>query len=152
MENIEQDPEEIPMDQVLAEIRQMLMNPATPSENKEVSEPTHPEPTLPSHPPVTASAPDSTMAPVSPVIPSTPDPVAEKPKAPDYFLLTPAMRCDLPPDSELSETVQKQTTRVLNKLQQQSNAELSPALVEWLNANLPAMIEKALQNHPKLGE
>ena len=139
MENIEQDPEEIPMDQVLAEIRQMLTNPDTmPAdnvENKSEPEPIRSEPVF---------------APAPPVVKPVAEAVSNKPKEPDYFLLTPAMRCDLPSDSELSETVQRQTTRVLNKLQQQSNTELSPALVEWLNANLPGMIEKALSNHPNL--
>ncbi|MBR6411896.1 MAG: DUF2497 domain-containing protein [Alphaproteobacteria bacterium] len=137
MDDIEQDPEEIPMDQVLAEIRQMLSAQTTQTDKVE-------EPAINQKP--------EAKPPVPPVIPP-PAPTLEKvkPEEPDYFLLTPAMRCDLPPDSELSETVQKQTTRVLNKLQQQSSPELSPALIEWLNANLPAMIEKVLANHSKLG-
>ena len=68
----------------------------------------------------------------------------------DYFLLTPAMRCDLPPNFELSQNVQRQTARVLNKLQQQtSGTDLNPALINWLNENLPKIIEKALDNHFK---
>ena len=138
MENTEQDPEEIPMDQVLAEIRLMLSAPGEAPKNEKSEK----------------SASESSPSPrVEPVItaPSSPS-FSDRPKsiASDYFLLTPAMRCDLPPDSELSETIQRQTTRVLNKLQQQSAAELSPALVDWLNANLPAMIEKVLQNNPNL--
>ena len=134
MDTIEQDPEEIPMDQVLAEIRQMLSAQTERAEDRPES--VEPQKTAPiAEPPV------------------PPRPVADVAKeAPEYFLLTPAMRCDLPPDSELSETVQKQTTRVLNKLQQQSGADLSPALIEWLNANLPAMIEKALEKRSKMGE
>jgi len=137
MDDIEQDPEEIPMDQVLAEIRQMLSAQTTQTGKAE-------EPSITREP--------EAKQPVPPVVPP-PAPTLEKvkPEEPDYFLLTPAMRCDLPPDSELSETVQKQTTRVLNKLQQQSSPELSPALIEWLNTNLPAMIEKVLANHSKLG-
>ena len=134
MDTIEQDPEEIPMDQVLAEIRQMLS--AQTERAEDGPESVEPQKTAPiAEPPV------------------PPRPVADVAKeAPEYFLLTPAMRCDLPPDSELSETVQKQTTRVLNKLQQQSGADLSPALIEWLNANLPAMIEKVLEKRSKVGE
>ena len=144
MEDIEQDPEEIPMDQVLAEIRQMLTSQNIPVENT---------------PSAVSKQTDAVLPPKDPIIPMSekislsPSPVAEKTKATsDCFLLTPAMRCDLPPDSELSETVQKQTTRVLNKLQQKSTAELSPALIEWLDANLPGMVEKALSNHLKSGE
>ena len=138
MENTEQDPEEIPMDQVLAEIRQMLSAPAE-APNNEKNEKSDSE-----------SSPSPRVEPVI-TAPSSPS-FSDRPKstAPDYFLLTPAMRCDLPPDSELSETIQRQTTRVLNKLQQQSATELSPALVDWLNANLPAMIEKVLQNNPNI--
>lgn len=132
MDTMEQDPEEIPMDQVLAEIRQML-SAQTSSSDEQVSQPAEP-------------IPQNVDEPVLP-------PISDRVEAPasDYFLLTPAMRCDLPSDSELSEAVQKQTTRVLNKLQQQSVTDLSPALVEWLNANLPEMIEKALSKHSKSG-
>ena len=130
MDNMEQDPEEIPMDQVLAEIRQMLSTQTLSPDEK----------------PIYQSA-EPTEKPVEKPLPVSDQP---KPTVPDYFLLTPAMRCDLPSDSELSETVQKQKTLVLNKLQQQSNTELSPALIEWLNANLPAMIEKVLLSHKKL--
>ena len=145
MEDIEQDPEEIPMDQVLAEIRQMLTSQNVPEDNTPSPTPKQTEPVFPKKEPATISTPHIDVAPVPSIM--------DKPKVvSDYFLLTPAMRCDLPPDSELSETVQKQTTRVLNKLQQQSNTELSPALIEWLDANLPGMVEKALSNHLKSGE
>ena len=136
MDNLEQDPEEIPMDQVLAGIRQMLSPQTETQEEKQAFK-------LVLSPTQESAAFENPLPPIS-----------EKVKSPgdDYFLLTPAMRCDLPPDSELSEAVQKQTTRVLNKLQQQSTSELSPALMEWLNAHLPDMIEKELEKRSKVGE
>ena len=143
MDNMEQDPEEIPMEQVLAEIRQMLSAQTTGEEKPEVSSFERGEPSTP-----VPEVPQSVVPPVAPMPESIPEP--PKPEKPDYFLLTPAMRCDLPSDSELSETVQRQKALVLNKLQQQSATELSPALVEWLNAHLPAMIEKVLSDNPKL--
>ena len=81
MDTIEQDPEEIPMDQVLAEIRQMLS--AQTERAEDGPESVEPQKTAPiAEPPV------------------PPRPVADVAKeAPEYFLLTPAMRCDLPPDS-----------------------------------------------------
>jgi len=137
MDDMDQDPEEIPMDQVLAEIRQML------SAHTEA-------PDKPAEPVVEQNIIPSVEEPVSPPIPPV-SPVADvRPIEADYFLLTPSMRCDLPPDSELSASVQKQTTRVLNKLQQQSAAgTLSPELENWLNAHLPTMIEKVLANQKK---
>ena len=117
MEDLEQDPEELPMDEVLAEIRQILSSKLAGKE---------PAPSLPRFSP-------------------TPEPQSP---ATDYFLLTPAMRCDLPSDSELSQNVQRQTARVLNKLQQKAPMpDLSPALIDWLNENLPKIIEKALDKH-----
>ena len=142
MDNMEQDPEEIPMEQVLAEIRQMLS--AQTTEGEKPAEPSLKQEIPP------APTPESIQTIVPPEAPKTAS-ISEppKPEKPDYFLLTPAMRCDLPSDSELSETVQRQKTLVLNKLQQQSATELSPALIEWLNAHLPAMIEKVLSDNPK---
>ena len=84
MDNLEQDPEEIPMEQVLAEIRQMLSGEAS------AEKPTEPSFEKPAEP-----LPDTEKA--QPVVPPAPTPtVPESPRseAPDYFLLTPAMRCD----------------------------------------------------------
>ena len=123
MEDLEQDPEELPMDEVLAEIRQILSSKLAGKEAPQGS--SRFSDTLPPTPTISSSA-------------------------ADYFLLTPAMRCDLPPDSELSQNVQRQTARVISKLQQKTPAsDLSPALIDWLNENLPKIIEKALDNHFK---
>lgn len=155
MDTLEQDPEEIPMEQVLAEIRQMLGTTDSPSTNikntvqNRIDMPLASEksvigapsqPTAPSIPDRNKSL-ESVSGPLNSVV-SNSTMVSQSTE--DYFLLTPAMRCDLPTDSELSQSVQKQTARVLNKLQQQSVTDLSPALLEWLNANLPAMIEKVV--------
>ena len=133
MEDLEQDPEELPMDEVLAEIRHIL------SSKLSGKEPAQDTPRFSQSPVPTTNidTPNQTVT-----VPCEP--------APDYFLLTPAMRCDLPPDSELSQNVQKQTARVLSKLQQQTTAsDLNPALIDWLNENLPKIIEKALDKHFK---
>ena len=133
MEDLEQDPEELPMDEVLAEIRHILSSKLTGKE---------PQRNIPqfSESPTPSANVDKTSQTLA--IPAEP--------APDYFLLTPAMRCDLPPDAELSQNVQKQTARVLSKLQQQTSAtDLNPALIDWLNENLPKIIEKALDKHFK---
>ena len=127
MEDLEQDPEELPMDEVLAEIRHIL---SAKLEGKNISADEHP-------------------AILSENVIHQKEPKEEISHL-DYFLLTPAMRCDLPPDSELSQNVQRQTARVLTKLQQQTPAnDLNPALIDWLNENLPKIIEKALDNHFK---
>ena len=132
MEDLEQDPEELPMDEVLAEIRHILSSKLSGKE---------PQQNIPQF-----SATTSTTGNDAPI--KTQD--TSSLSAPDYFLLTPAMRCDLPTDSELSQNVQKQTARVLSKLQQQTSAaDLNPALIEWLNENLPKIIEKALDKHFK---
>ena len=131
MEDLEQEPEELPMDEVLAEIRQILSSKLSGKE---------PAGNIPRFLTPTETVSDT---------PAETVPTAAEP-AEDYFLLTPAMRCDLPPDFELSQNVQKQTARVLNKLQQQtSGTDLNPALINWLNENLPKIIEKALDNHFK---
>ena len=104
----DQAPEEIPMDVVLSEIRQIL--------TKDMD------------------ALDSQDKGVSPV-------AAAYREEPDYFLLTPQMRCDLPDTG----TVREQTERVLSKLHdRQDGCDLSPALEKWLNAHLPQMIEDIL--------
>ena len=126
----DQIPEEIPMDQVLAEIRQMLSQDTLPAMPVD-----HDTPNADKSADKTAS-----LSETKPAVSSV-----QAPEKPDYFLLTPAMRCDLPRTNELSETVQRQTEKVLNKLQQQTpELTLSPALEAWLNENLPAMLEKAL--------
>ncbi|MBQ7413784.1 MAG: hypothetical protein IJV07_05930 [Alphaproteobacteria bacterium] len=129
----EQDPEEIPMDQVLSEIRHML------SDDNLLKKQVVPE-----HPSDYVDPPQT----VQPVIASKPEPVEQEnvpKKENDYFLLTPAMRCDLPSDSELSASVQQQAARVINKLQQKNPPQpLATEVEEWLRNNLPGMIERVL--------
>jgi len=129
MEDLEQDPEELPMDEVLAEIRHILSSKLTEKE-------THKD--IPQFLAKPSPGTDTATKTLS----------SSQSSDTDYFLLTPAMRCDLPPDSELSQTVKKQTAHVLNKLQQPT-VDLNPALIDWLNENLPKIIEKALNNHFK---
>ena len=104
----DQAPEEIPMDVVLSEIRQILtkdMDCSGPKKDRDI-------PTV--HP---------------------------RAEEPDYFLLTPQMRCDLPD----AGTVQERTERVLSRLHdRQDGCDLSPALEKWLNTHLPQMIEDIL--------
>ena len=138
MENLEQDPPEIPMEDILAEIRQMLSN--TDEIKKAPSQEKFSE--------VETVTKSSVVEQSIPAIE-----VAErKIRKPDYFLLTPAMRCDLPSDAELSASVQKQTARVMNRLHQETaHSELNPVLIEWLNKNLPAMIEKVISEKKNNG-
>ena len=137
---MEQSPEELPMDQVLDEIRLMLMAESD-SQNKQK-----------------ATALDSPIR-VSDIItqnespkPDSVEKIAVKPPEPAYFLLTPAMRCDLPSDEVLSETVQRQLQRVMTKMQaqKQETDKISPELIAWLNTHLPALVEKVVSE--KLGK
>ena len=75
------------------------------------------------------------------------EPQPIKVSIPEIFVLTPAMRCDIPVAKAMSQNVQKQTQKVLSKLQKdtvQSDA-LSPELITWLNKNLPDLIEKTVK-------
>ena len=114
-----QEPEEIPMDQVLAEIRQMLA-PAVADkacDKKETRD---------------------QSVPASVVVQAVED----------YFLLTPEMRCDLPAADDLSTSVQQRAEQVIHKLARKTeNAHISPELEAWLNAHLPAMVEKAVAEY-----
>ena len=106
----DQAPEEIPMDVVLSEIRQIL--------TKDID------------------AADLKKEPIAPAGSA----IREDP---DYFLLTPDMRCDLP-KAEV-KTIHKRTEQILSKLQSRQNSvDLSPALERWLNTHLPQMIEDIL--------
>ena len=126
MEDLDKEPEEIPMDEVLSEIRQML------SSDMPAPDSGRAEPTVSKSTPTTESVPRVTHFEA------------------DYFLLTPSMRCDLPPDEALSDQVKVQTQRVLNKLQQGiPMPQLSPALEDWLNKNLPAIVEKVVEEKLK---
>lgn len=117
----ELEPEQLPMDQVLGEIRNMLMS----DMDKDELQPNRTEPAF------------EPYRPVEPMIPKKVEPA--------YFLLTPAMRCDLPSDSELSETVQRRAQQVLSKLQKETTPEkLSPALTDWLETHLPELVEQVV--------
>ena len=135
MEELEQEPEELPMEEVLAEIRQMLS--AEVHENKE--ERKEPVFTMPKTDPIF----HKTEERVSPRIVSQPIKINK----PEIFVLTPSMRCDIPVAKALSQNVQKQTQRVLDKLQKDTNPEpqLTPELMAWLNSNLPSLIEKTVK-------
>ena len=147
MEDLEQEPEEIPMEEVLAEIRQMLSAEIKEEKTPEV-EKTAPvfvmpkvEPVFEKEEPVKVDAkPDTKVDP-------KPEPQPIKVNIPEIFVLTPAMRCDIPVAKALSQNVQKQTQKVLDKLQKDTErtSQLSPELVEWLNKNLPSMIEKTVK-------
>ena len=118
----ETEPEELPMDVVLDEIRQMLL---ADTENDQKSEPLQ----------------ENEDVEVCEI------PQKQIPEEPDYFLLTPEMRCDLDEQKlELSEIIQKRTQQVVNKLNHQQNSDeiISPVLEKWLNENLPTLVEKAV--------
>ena len=150
MEDLDKEPEEIPMDEVLSEIRQMLSS-DMPIQDTERTEPTlseekqtRPEKEVPSV--------ESPASAISDKVEVQVPPPSPRPShiEPDYFLLTPAMRCDLPSDNELSAQVKVQTQRVLSKLQQETpTLQLSPALEDWLSKNLPAIVEKVLDEKLK---
>lgn len=130
MENTEQEPEEIPMEEVLAEIRHILSAEVKIEKNNETEK-------------------------IEPVL-TSPRIVQEIPKLKpqqnlsqgnEIFILTPAMRCDIPTSKALSQNVQKQTQKVLDKLQKGNTQtdNLSPELIAWLNKNLPDLIEKTVK-------
>ena len=139
MEDIEQEPEEIPMEDVLAEIRQILS--AEVKEDKK-----------------------DTIEKIEPVFvmhEETAEKINEKKEIKkefssvvlekeEIFILTPAMRCDIPVAKALSQNVQKQTQKVLDKLQKgntqaDTTDSLSPELITWLNKNLPDLIERTVK-------
>lgn len=127
----ETEPEELPMDVVLNEIRQMLL---ADTEKKQTEET-----------PKNVTETEEVFFEEVPVVEDVPQKDVE-----DYFLLTPEMRCDLVENKvELSDIIQKRTQQVVEKLNQQqslgnSEVVLSPALEGWLNKNLPELIEKAI--------
>jgi cell pole-organizing protein PopZ len=126
----ETEPDELPMDVVLDEIRQMLL---ADTENKQSKE-------LPKE---VAKTEEVFFEDVS-VVADVPE---KETKQTEYFLLTPEMRCDLTENKvELSDIIQKRTQQVMDKLNQQQNVDetLSPALESWLSKNLPSLIEKAI--------
>ena len=115
MENLEQDPEELPMDVVLSEIRRILTAQTENPQKVENIEPVYSKE------------------------------IISKEMLTECFLLTPAMRCDLPSDAELSQTVQRQANKVLSKLQNPPGDPSSDsAVIAWLKANLPQMIEDVM--------
>ena len=129
----EQDPEEIPMDQVLSEIRHMLSDDNFLKKQDDTEQRFDDGKLSQSAQSVVMSESEPTRRTVVPQ------------KENDYFLLTPAMRCDLPSDSELSASVQQQAARVINKLQQKNPPQpLASDVEEWLRNNLPGMIERVL--------
>ena len=142
MEDLDKEPEEIPMDEVLSEIRQML------SSEMPVSDAERVEPKLDRKTLNKSESDKETKVVSNEVEPSTSSRTVHF--EPDYFLLTPSMRCDLPSDEELSDQVKVQTQRVLSKLQQGiPMPQLSPALEDWLNKNLPAIVEKVVEEKLK---
>ncbi len=129
----ETEPEELPMDVVLNEIRQMLLADTEEKQSEESSKD------------ITETE-EVFFEDVS-VITDVPK---KDSKQEEYFLLTPEMRCDLVENKiELSDIIQKRTQQVMDKLNQQKSIDnsevvLSPALESWLNQNLPTLIEKAI--------
>ena len=127
------EPEELPMDVVLNEIRQMLLADTEEKQSEESSKD------------ITETE-EVFFEDVS-VITDVPK---KDSKQEEYFLLTPEMRCDLVENKiELSDIIQKRTQQVMDKLNQQKSIDdsenvLSPALESWLNQNLPSLIEKAI--------
>lgn len=112
----EQPPEEIPMDQVLAEIRQML--------TKEMSGRT--------------SSPAESTVEIS-------APVQAKPvEKCDYFLLEPSMRCDSLFKMVFTPVPENSVTPSEHLPQRKLNAPISAELEVWLKTNLPSMIEEIL--------
>ena len=139
MEELEKDPEEIPMEDVLAEIRRMLTAKVESDSSDSFDQAQKNE--LPKDEVVSA-----------PVIPQesfgeSPN-VASKidlPEDDDYFLLTPAMRCDSLFNHKTSEQVKLQTQKVLHKLGQRTEKDrIPPELEAWLNKNLPEIVERAV--------
>ena len=147
MEDLENEPEEIPMEDVLAEIRQILSAEVKDDKMPEI-EKTAPVFVMPKI--------DSVIKKEEPVKVDVKPDIKVEPKAepqpikvsiPEIFVLTPAMRCDIPVAKAMSQNVQKQTQKVLSKLQKDTvqTDTLSPELITWLNKNLPDLIEKTVK-------
>ena len=134
MSELENDPEEIPMDEVLAEIRRILSEKAPDNEAAVES-------TVPAH---KADQPTDDVTPIA-----EESPVSEPA---DCFILTPEMRCDLPAAFDSTPVTSenaapKQPSDILNRIQQKAQGTISPDAIAWLEANLPRLIDEALSRH-----
>ena len=135
MEELEQEPEEIPMEDVLAEIRRML---SAKVESDVVDSSSGVQDDTRAIDEVVYNPPSKQPEPVSKALDST---VEVK----DYFLLTPDMRCDDLFNQGSPAQVKLQTQKVLHKLGQGSEKiKISPELEAWLNQNLPTLIDRAV--------
>ena len=135
MEDLDQEPEEIPMEEVLAEIRRML---SAKVEEKPTEQSASVQGSLSSTDEVVYNPPVKQAE----VVSKKPTPTSE---LEDYFLLTPAMRCDDLFNSGSPEQVKLQTQKVLQKLGQETvKVQLSPEVEAWLNQNLPAIVERVV--------
>jgi len=136
MEDLDQEPEEIPMEDVLAEIRRMLSEKVetdTPKQSVSVQNDT----------PTTIESDFASVGKQDDALKK----ITLPPEVEDYFLLTPAMRCDALFDNSSPEQVKLQTQKVLQKLGQETvRVQLSPELEAWLNRNLPAIVERVVAN------
>lgn len=143
----DQEPQEVPMEQVLDEIRHMLMTDTRLTSERSLSQGPDTE---------TQSSVRTVQALSEGAESEIREPVFDLPA---YFLLTPEMRCDDPMASPTpnqtgvsggtatpqTDVVQARTRQILNRLQTAgSDMPVSPELERWLQSHLPALVEKII--------
>lgn len=143
----DQEPQEVPMEQVLDEIRHMLMTDTRLTSERSLSQGPDTE---------TQSSVRTVQALSEGAETEIREPVFDLPA---YFLLTPEMRCDDPMASPTpnqtagsdgtatpqTDVVQARTRQILNRLQTAgSDMPVSPELERWLQSHLPALVEKII--------
>ena len=146
----DQEPQELPMEQVLGEIRHMLMTDARLTSEQPLSQE-----------PDTETEHTSSVW-TDQVLSDAPESVIREPvfDLSDYFLLTPEMRCDGPTfspsvsqetaaaggvEEPRTDDVHARTRQILNRLQTTApDIPVSPELERWLQAHLPALVEKII--------
>lgn len=143
----DQEPQEVPMEQVLDEIRHMLMTDTRLTSERSLSQGPDTE---------TQSSVRTVQALSEGAESEIREPVFDLPA---YFLLTPEMRCDDPMASPTpnqtagsdgtatpqTDVVHARTRQILNRLQTAgSDMPVSPELERWLQSHLPALVEKII--------
>lgn len=145
----DQEPQEVPMEQVLDEIRHMLMTDTRLTSERSLSQG-----------PDTETETQSSVRTVQALSEGAETEIREPVfDLPAYFLLTPEMRCDDPMASPTpkqtagsggtatpqTDVVHARTRQILNRLQTSgSDMPVSPELERWLQSHLPALVEKII--------
>lgn len=145
----DQEPQEVPMEQVLDEIRHMLMTDTRLTSERSLSQGLDTETETQSSVRTVQALSEGEKSEIR-------EPVFDLPA---YFLLTPEMRCDDPMASPTpnqtgvsggaatpqTDVVYARTRQILNRLQTAgSDMPVSPELERWLQSNLPALVEKII--------